>query len=356
MNAAICGRGAVGNRQSTRFNLPSRSKDGDWLDERNAIDGEAPRLKTVVTVETARSILTRNSSPDIPFDRSVNPYRGCEHGCIYCYARPSHAFHDLSPGLDFESRLFVKPDAASLLRTALMRSGYRVAPIAFGTNTDPYQPIEREWRIMRSCLELLAECNHPVMITTKSDRILRDLDLLAPMAAKGLVAVAVSVTSLDKGLHRCLEPRAPAPARRLAAIRGLVDAGITTHLNVSPVIPAINDHEIEAILAAGGAAGATSASYIPVRLPHEVAPLFEAWLATHFPDRAGKVMGIIRSLRDGKANDPRFGHRMRGTGIWADLIRSRFDLACRKLNLSRTTSALRCDRFRPPHGDQLRLL
>lgn len=350
------GRGATGNRTPERFNVLPREADPDWLDEREAIDGAVPRVKTSVTVEAARSIIARNTSPDIPFDRSVNPYRGCEHGCIYCYARPSHAYHDLSPGLDFETKLFVKPGAATLLRGELGRRNYQPAPIAFGTNTDPYQPIEREWQVMRHCLELLAETNHPLTITTKSDRILRDVDLLGPMAAKGLVAVAVSVTSLDPALHRRLEPRAPTAARRLAAISGLAAAGVPTYVNVSPVIPAINDTEIEAILAAAASAGAHSASYIPIRLPHEVAPLFRDWLDVHFPDRAGKVMAIIRDMRGGRDNDPRFGSRMRATGVWADLLRTRFDIACRKQGLGRSLAPLRCDLFMPPEGNQLRLL
>ena len=350
------GRGAASGSVPTRFNLNAREADGDWLDERALLDGGAPRLRTTVTVEQAKTIITRNTSPDIPFDRSINPYRGCEHGCIYCYARPSHAFHDLSPGLDFESKLFAKPNAAALLRAELAHKRYVAAPIAFGTNTDPYQPIERDWRITRACLEVLAECNHPLTITTKSDRVLADLDILGAMAAKGLVAVAVSVTSLDPAIHRTLEPRAPRAEKRLAAIRGLVAAGVPTHLNVAPVIPAITDHEIEAILEAGAAAGAISASYIPVRLPHEVAPLFREWLGAHYPDRAGKVMAIIQSLRGGRDNDPGFGTRMRGQGAWADLLRTRFRITCRKLGLNRERITLRTDLFVPPEGPQMRLL
>lgn len=340
----------------TRFNLKAQEADGDWLDERASLDGDPPRLRTTVTVEQAKTILTRNTSPDIPFDRSVNPYRGCEHGCIYCYARPSHAFHDLSPGLDFESRLFAKPGAAALLRAELAKKRYVAAPIAFGTNTDPYQPIERDWRITRACLEVLAECDHPLTITTKSDRVLADLDILAPMAAKGLVAVAISITSLDPVIHRSLEPRAPRPEKRLAAIRGLAAARIPAHLNVAPIIPAITDHEVEAILEAGAEAGAATASYIPVRLPYEVAPLFREWLGVHYPDRASKVMAIIQSLRGGRDNDPRFGSRMRGQGAWADLLRTRFAIACRKYGLNRNYVPLRNDLFVPPNGAQMRLL
>ncbi len=350
-------RGATGNVTPTRFNLAARADDGDWLDERELIDGDAPPLRTTVTAEHPRTIISRNSSPDIPFDQSVNPYRGCEHGCIYCYARPTHAFNDLSPGLDFETKLFAKPDAAKLLREALSRKGYHVSPIAFGTNTDPYQPIERDWRITRSCLEVLAETNHPLSITTKSDRVLRDLDILSPMAAKGLVAVALSVTTLDSETHRRLEPRATSPGRRLAAIRALADAGIPAHISVSPIIPAITDHEIEAILAAGAEAGARTASYIPIRLPHEVAPLFRDWLATHYPERADKVMHQIQALRGGRDNDPAFGSRMRGQGIWADLIRARFRKACLKNGYSNAGIALRRDLFTPPEtGGQMRLL
>lgn len=347
----VAGRGAPANASPSRFNLKSREADGDWLDERQDIDGSVSPIRTQVAQERPKSILARNTSPDIPFDKSVNPYRGCEHGCIYCYARPTHAYHDLSPGLDFESRLFAKPDAAKLLRAEIGRKGHVPTPIAFGTNTDAYQPIEREWRIMRQCLEVLAETNHPLTITTKSDRVLRDLDLLAPMAEKGLVAVAVSVTMLDPKLHRILEPRAPRPEKRLAAIKGLVAAGIPTHVNVAPIIPAINDHEIEAILERAAEAGAKTASWIPLRLPHEVAPLFQDWLQVHYPDRAGKVMSIVRSIREGRDNDPSFFQRMRGTGPWADLMRTRFKIAARQLRLNETKIQLRSDLFIRPRSD-----
>ena len=329
----VSGRGAPANATPTRFNLKSREADGDWLDEREVLDGALVPIRTHVTTERPKTILARNTSPDIPFDKSVNPYRGCEHGCIYCYARPTHAYHDLSPGLDFESRLFAKPDAARLLRAEIAKKGHVPTPIAFGTNTDAYQPIERDWRIMRQCIEVLAEANHPMTITTKSDRVLRDLDLLAPMAAKGLVAVAVSVTMLDPALHRILEPRAPHPRKRLAALKGLADAGIAAHVNVAPVIPAINDGEIEAILEQAALMGTKTATWIPLRLPHEVAPLFQDWLQVHFPERAGKVMSIVRSIREGRDNDPNFFQRMRGSGPWADLIRTRFKIgraSCRE--------------------------
>ena len=292
-------RGATLNHQSARFNMPATAADGDWLDAQEAIDGAAPPQRTTVTVEHARTIISRNASPDIGFDRSINPYRGCEHGCIYCFARPTHAFHDLSPGLDFETRLFAKPDAAVLLRAELAKPGYDVRPIALGTNTDPYQPIERDWRITRGILSVLAETDHPLTITTKSDRVLRDLDLLAPMAAKGLASVAMSITSLDPTIAMTLEPRAPHPERRLTAVRRLADAGVPVHVSIAPVIPAITDHEMEHIIERAAEAGARGVFFLPVRLPHEVAPLFRAWLDAHFPDRAGKVMATIRSLRGG---------------------------------------------------------
>lgn len=345
-------RGATLNSESRRFNLPQVEADGDWLDAREEIDGEAPPLRTSVTIEQPRTIISRNASPDVGFDRSINPYRGCEHGCIYCFARPTHAYLDLSPGLDFEAKLFAKPDAPALLRAELGRPGYQAKPIAFGTNTDAYQPIEREWRIMRGCLEVLAETNHPLTITTKSDRVVRDLDVLAPIAAKGLVSVAVSITSLDPRIAMTLEPRAPAPAKRLAAVKALAGAGVPTYVSVSPVIPAITDHEMEHLLEAAADAGAKWAFFLPVRLPHEVAPLFRAWLDTHFPDRAAKVMATIQSIRGGRDNDPEFFSRMRGQGPWAELMRARFHIACRKYGLNRDRPALRTDLFKPPAGPQ----
>ena len=345
-------RGATLNRTSNRFNLPERIEDGDWLDDRASVDDIPAPVRTTVTVEHPRTIITRNQSPDIKFDRSINAYRGCEHGCIYCFARPTHAYLDLSPGIDFETKLFAKPDAPALLRAELMKPNYRVAPIAMGTNTDPYQPIERDWRITRACIEILSQTNHPLMITTKSDRIIRDIDLLAPMAAKGLASVMISVTSLDPRVAMTLEPRAPAPHRRIAAIRALAAAGIPIQVSISPLIPAITDHEIESILDAAAQAGACSASFIPVRLPHEVAPLFRAWLDTHYPDRAGKVMSIIQSIKGGRDNDPQFGTRMRGTGPWYDLMRTRVAIACRKHGLDKGRMTLRTDLFRPPEGAQ----
>ena len=345
-------RGATLNCESRRFGLPATEVDGDWLDARLDVDGAPPPLRTTVTVESPRTIISRNQSPDIPFDRSINPYRGCEHGCIYCFARPTHAYLDLSPGLDFESRLFAKPTAAALLRAELGKPGYEARPMALGTNTDPYQPIEAEWRVTRSVLEVLAACDHPVTITTKSDRVVRDLDLLGPMAAKGLAAVCLSVTSLEPRIAMTIEPRAPAPARRLAAVRRLAEAGVPVWVSIAPVIPAITDHELEALIARAAEAGARGCFFIPVRLPHEVAPLFRAWLDEHFPARAGKVMAIIRSMRSGRDNDPDFGTRMQGSGPWADLLRTRFHRACRQHGLNTERLQLRSDLFRAPRGPQ----
>jgi len=347
----IAGRGAPTNLRPTRTGSAERVPDGDWLDAAADVDGEAPRLRTTVTVEHPKTIITRNKSPDIGFDRSINPYRGCEHGCIYCFARPTHAFHDLSPGLDFESRLFAKPNAAALLRAELAKPNYQVAPLAIGTNTDGYQPIEREWGITRSIVEVLAETRHPLLITTKSDRLLRDIDLLADMARDNLVGVAISVTTLDPKVARTLEPRVPHPKRRLAAIRKLVDAGVPTQVNISPIIPAITDQEIEAIMGAAAEAGAIRASYILMRLPYEVAPLFRAWLDAHYPDRAAKVMHIVQDIRDGRDNDPNFFTRLKGRGIWPQLIRQRVKRAARAHGMDRSFPQLRSDLFRPPERD-----
>ncbi len=347
----IAGRGAPYNRAPTRTGSLTREAEGDWIDMAADIDGEAPPLRTTVTVERPRTIIARNSSPDLGFDRSINPYRGCEHGCVYCFARPTHAYHDLSPGLDFESRLFAKPEAAALLQRELAKCGYIPAPLAIGTNTDGYQPIERDWKVTRSVVEILAETRHPLLITTKSDRLLHDIDLLTAMARDNLVGVAISVTTLDPVLARKLEPRAPHPQRRLAAIRKLIDAGVPTQVNISPVIPAITDHEIEAIMAAAAQAGAVRASYILLRLPHEVAPLFRAWLAAHYPDRAAKVMHIVQDIRGGRDNDPNFSSRMRGKGVWAQLIGTRFQRAARAHGLDGRFPKLRSDLFRPPERD-----
>ena len=345
---ALPGRGAPANRASLRFADESRHADGDWLDGQTAIDGAPPPLRTTVTVEHPKTIITRNQSPDVPFDRSINAYRGCEHGCIYCFARPTHAFHDLSPGLDFETRLFAKPDAARLLRVELSKRNYECRPIALGTNTDPYQPIEADWRITRGILEVLAEFRHPVTITTKSNRVTRDIEILGPMAADGLAAVMISVTSLDPATARSLEPRAPAPHRRLDAIRQLSDAGIPVWISVSPVIPAITDHEIEAIVAAGADAGARGAFSIPVRLPHEVAALFREWLDAHHPDRAARVMSHITAMRGGRDNDPNFFDRFHARGPFAELIRARFAKARTRHGLNRERMILRTDLFRVP--------
>ena len=353
----IHGRGAPSAHVPQRFGLAAREADGDWLDERAAIDGPAPKLRTHVTEEHARTIISYNQSPDIPFDRSINAYRGCEHGCVYCYARPTHAFHDLSPGLDFETKLFAKPNAAKLLREALAKPGYQPAPIAMGTNTDPYQPIEERYRITRQVLEICLEVRHPVTITTKSARVTRDLDLLEPLAALGLVAVGVSVTSLDPRLSALLEPRASSPAKRLDALRQLVAAGVPSHVSVSPVIPSITDEFIEGILQEAAARGVRSASWIMLRLPHEVAPLFREWLDAHYPDRADKVMHTVQAMRHGKDNDGNFFSRMKPLGTWADLFRARFRITTKRLGMNEERLKLDCSRFeRPSAGGQLRLL
>jgi DNA repair photolyase len=353
---AIEGRGAQGTAVPTRFGLAEREVDGDWRDYMEALDGPPIRLRTSVTEERPKTILTFNTSPDIGFDRSVNAYRGCEHGCIYCFARPTHAYHDLSPGLDFETRLFAKPNAAALLRATFAKPRYKPRPIAMGTNTDPYQPIERRYRITRQVLEVCLEARHPITITTKSDRVLDDLDLLTEMAKLGLAAVAISVTTLDPKLSGKLEPRAAAPAKRLAALGKLAAAGVPTHCSVAPVIPAITDEFMEEIVARAAALGVPSCGWIPLRLPHEVAPLFREWLSVHFPERGDKVMSIVQSIRGGKDNDPDFFTRLKPTGVWADLFRARFRLACKRAGLGQPKFDLDCTQFRPPEaGGQLRL-
>ena len=310
-----------------------------------------------MTEERPKTILTFNQSPDIGFDRSINAYRGCEHGCVYCFARPTHAFHDLSPGLDFETRLFAKPNAAALLRATLAKPRYKPRPIAMGTNTDPYQPIERRYRITRQVLEVCLETRHPVTVTTKSDRVVDDLDLLAEMAKLGLAAVAVSVTTLEPKLSGKLEPRAAAPAKRLAALGKLAAAGVPTHCSIAPVIPAITDEFMEEIVERAAAVGVMSCGWIPLRLPHEVAPLFREWLSVHFPERGDKVMSIVQSIRGGKDNDPDFFTRMKPSGVWADLFRARFRLACKRAGLGKPKFDLDCTQFRAPEVDgQLRLL
>ena len=319
---------------------------------------DMPPFKTEVQVEKPRTIITRNDSPDIPFDRSVNPYRGCEHGCVYCFARPTHSYMGLSAGLDFEARLFAKPDAPKLLERELSKPGYKPRPIAIGTNTDPYQPIEREWRIMRQILEVLDKANHPVVIVTKSALVLRDVDILKSMAERGLAKVGISVTTLDRKLARLMEPRAATPSRRLETIKGLSEAGIPVAVMLGPVIPALNDHEIERILDSGKAAGATEASYVLLRLPLEVSPLFRDWLLQHYPDRYRHVMSLVRSMRDGKDYDAEWGKRMRGTGPYALQIKQRFDIAAKRLGLNRSRTVLRTDLFKAPRaqGVQLSLL
>ncbi len=325
--------------------------DDGWEQEPLAL------LRTEVSFETPRRVISRNRSPDVPFDRSVNPYRGCEHGCIYCYARPSHAYLDLSPGLDFETRLVARPDAPQVLERELGKKGYRAAPIALGSNTDPYQPIEKRHEITRNLLRVLSDHNHPVIIITKGTLIERDLDILAPMAARGLAAVGVSVTTLDPKLSRVMEPRVPHPARRLQTIERLTNAGVPVRAMVSPVIPALTDHEFEPIIAACAAAGARAASYITLRLPLEVAPLFETWLAEHFPDRANRVLSRLKELNGGKTYDSAFDHRMKGQGKWAELIAQRFKIACRRNGLHNDHPPLRRDLFAvpPKKGDQLSL-
>lgn len=344
------GRGATSNIASSRFDDNQQQTDGDWRDIQQCIDGASRGPATQVYIEKPRKIMTFNTSPDIPFDRSVNAYRGCEHGCIYCFARPSHAYHNLSPGLDFETQLFAKPDAAHLLRTELAKPNYAVQPLAIGTNTDPYQPIEARYRITRSILKVCLETRHPIGITTKSNRITDDIDLLTELAVMRLTAVAISITTLDGHIARIMEPRAPSPYKRLDAVRRLSAAGVHTNVNIAPIIPAITDHELEAIGKAAAQAGAKGLSAIPVRLPHEVAPLFEEWLETHFPDRAKKVMRIIASLRGGQKNDSRYFSRMRGQGPWAELLATRMDNLRRKYRLNKSRYALRTDLFSPPHG------
>lgn len=349
------GRGATLNARSTRFDDLAREADLDWMDDAAVVDGGQPPLRTQVTIEQARTIISRNASPDIPFDRSVNAYRGCEHGCIYCFARPTHAYLGLSPGIDFESRLTAKPTAALLLRAELSKRGYRPAVLAMGTNTDPYQPIEATHHITRAMLEVLRDFRHPVSITTKSDRVVADVDILADLAADGLAAVVISVTTLDRATARTLEPRAATPARRLAAMRALAAAGVPVFVSVSPVIPAITDHEIETIMEAAADAGAVAAFARPVRLPLEVAPLFRAWLDAHHPDRAAKVMHLIQSMRGGKDNDSGYGTRMKGSGPYADLLHRRVALARTRLGLDATRIELRTDLFAVPPGPQLSL-
>ena len=350
------GRGAVSNA-SGRYEAETRHAVDDGWD----LEDDLPPLRTTVAFDASRSIIATNDSPDIPFDQSINPYRGCEHGCVYCYARPSHAWLGLSPGLDFETKLFAKKDAAVLLDKALRRPGYVCKTIVLGSNTDAYQPVERAHRITRSILEVLAAYDHPVSIITKSALVIRDLDILAPMAAKGLVAVRISVTSLDGELARRLEPRAPAPHRRLDTIRRLSDAGIPTGVMAAPMIPFLNDAELERILEASASAGAVLAGYVLLRLPLELRSLFAEWLEAHVPGKARHVLNQLRESREGALNDSRFGVRMKGTGVHAELLAKRFRLACRRLGLNAPRPRgfdPETRLFRPPPrpGDQLTLL
>jgi DNA repair photolyase len=349
VNPPTKGRGAVSN-PTGRYEKEQRAEFHDgWDSEARGEDDPEPRTDTIITEEQTRTIITTNDSPDVPFDQSINPYKGCEHGCIYCFARPTHAYLGLSPGLDFETRITAKPDAAAALRRELAKPGYRCRVIAMGTNTDPYQPTERKLGITRSVLEVLAEHDHPVGIVTKNAGILRDLDLLAPMAAKGLASVMLSVTSLDPDLAAIMEPRASRPARRLDTIRKLYDAGVPVGVLASPMIPAINDGELEHILEAAWAAGARHAGWILVRLPLEIKQLFEEWLRAHFPDRADRVLDLIRQTRGGKLYDSTWGVRMSGTGPYAQLIDRRFDVAAKRLGFDATERfPLDTTKFRPP--------
>ncbi|MEO4043523.1 PA0069 family radical SAM protein [Hoeflea sp. CAU 1731] len=344
------GRGA-GLNPAGRFETESRHVfDDGW----STLE-ELPPAKTEVQIEKPRKIITRNESPDISFDRSINPYRGCEHGCVYCFARPTHSFMGLSAGLDFETKLFAKPDAPRLLERELSRPGYTPKPIAIGTNTDPYQPVEKTWRIMRQILEVMNAANHPVTIVTKSALVMRDIDLLGQMAEKNLVKVAISVTTLDRKLARAMEPRAATPVKRLETIRALSEAAVPVGAMLAPVIPGLNDHEMERILDSIKAAGAVTASYILLRLPHEVSPLFRDWLLRHYPDRYRHVMSLVRSMRGGKDYDAEFNTRMKGAGPYAWQLMRRFDLTTKRLGFEKKARALRTDLFTPPNGSGVQL-
>lgn len=339
----IRGRGTASKTDPRYLDRQYEPFDDGW----DGDEEEAP-VRTTVTVEKPRTVISRNQSPDVPFDQSLNPYRGCEHGCVYCYARPTHAYLDLSPGLDFETKLFVKPEAPQLLKKELAKTSYRCAPLALGSNTDPYQPIEREWRVTRGIIEVLQETQHPLTIVTKSALVERDIDLLAPMAERNLVQVYVSVTSLDQGLTKRLEPRSAAPARRSQTLAELHSAGIPVGVLFAPVIPFLNDSEMESVLEKAAAAGVESAGYVMLRLPHEVKDLFRDWLEQHEPGKADHVMSVVNDLRGGKDNDPRFHSRMRGSGNYAELIRQRFEKACRRLGMNRKRRVLDTSLFTPP--------
>ena len=346
------GRAASSNEPGRYEALSSVPDDFGW----EVIEDPA-QIRTEVREERARSMITYNRSPDLPFDRSINPYRGCEHGCIYCFARPTHAYLGLSPGLDFETRLVARPNAAEVLAQELGKRAYQVAPLAIGTNTDPYQPVEHRMEVMRQCLEVLWEHRHPVAIVTKGTGILRDIDILRKMAKLGLVRVGISLTTLDRDLARKMEPRVPAPEKRLQAIRSLSRAGIPVRAMVSPVVPGLTDAEVEAILAAAAQAGASSASWIMLRLPQEVSPLFQDWLAEHYPDRAKRVMTRLREMHGGKDYASDWHRRMRGEGPYAAMIAQRFRAAVKRNGLDREQPDLRCDLFRVPvkPGEQLSL-
>jgi DNA repair photolyase len=346
------GRAATSNPANRYDKIHAENIDDGWYNEE-----ELPVLRTHVRHERPRTVITRNNSPDLSFSKSINPYRGCEHGCIYCFARPSHAYLGLSPGLDFETELIARPDVPKVLAKELLAKSYQPSVIAIGTNTDPYQPIERDHQIMRETLKVLSEFNHPVAIVTKGTLITRDIDILAPMAAKGLVRVGISVTTLDPKTSRAMEPRVPAPSARLRVIKQLAEAGISVRAMVSPVVPALTDHEMEAILEACANAGAEAASSIVLRLPQEVSTLFRDWVSETYPDRAARIMGRVRELHGGRDYDPAFGQRMTGQGEWAKIIRQRFVLKTKQLGLDRRLSELRTDLFAPPiqAGDQLSL-
>lgn len=346
------GRGAISNASGRYEGLAREIVDDDWDSA-----ADLPPVPVEITREAAKSIIARNASPDLPFDRSINPYRGCEHGCIYCYARPSHAYLGLSPGLDFETKLTVKPGAAALLRKALDKPGYVPASIAVGANTDPYQPIERRYRTTREIVEVLLEYRHPFCITTKSALVTRDLDLLHEAAALGIVRVAMSITTLDHRLSRAMEPRCSAPHARFRAMEQLAEAGVPVMAMTAPMIPALNDHEMEKLLETARDAGATSAGYVALRLPREISTLFREWLEEHYPGRAVRILGHIRTMHGGKDYDANFGKRMTGTGPYAQLMAMRFGKAVRRLGLQRGRMGQRADLFRrPPRpGDQFDL-
>ncbi|MEJ0043895.1 MAG: PA0069 family radical SAM protein [Rhizomicrobium sp.] len=351
------GRGALSNAVG-RYETQKRVLvDDGWDDGWRAEDGAPPALRTEVIRDATRTIIARNKSPDISFDQSINPYRGCEHGCIYCFARPTHAYLGMSPGADFESRLFAKPNAAELLAKELSAPGYIPKVIAIGTNTDPYQPIEKKMRIMRSILEVMRDFRHPVGIVTKSPLVMRDIDILSDMARDGLAKVALSVTTLDRRLARSMEPRAGTPQRRLAAIKALSDAGIPTGVMFAPAIPALNDGELEAVLAAAAQHGARSAGYVLLRLPLEIKDLFREWLEANEPARAKHVMSLVRSMRGGKDYDATWNTRMKGTGPYAEMIARRFHMAVKRLGLNKDVRPLTTAKFRKPPrtGDQLSL-